>query len=184
MLIRSEREGNFRLYILAFPKLIKWYFIFEKFNYSQWLSVHLFELMTVETIFPDIYENFNKGFFTFRKLENQFSQMPLDQVHEQNNRTMKSCRGATDLVNKVDESALIRWETCGPEVARIINEYEESMKLETPGEDDSNLHLHHEDSAKYRKKFSSDVKILCKSMTINPLFSNKVDDYKQLKCNF
>ena len=33
-------------------------------------------------------------------------------------------------------------------------------------EDDSNLDLHHEDSA----KFSSDVKTLCKSMTIN-LFS-------------
>ena len=46
-------------------------------------------------------------------------------------------------------------------------------------EDDSNLDLHHEDSA----KFSSDVKTLCKSMTIN-VFSNKVDDYNQLTCNF
>ena len=116
------------------------------------LGVHLFDLMTVETMFPDIYENFNKGFFTFQKSENQFSQMALDQVHEQNNRTIKSCGGATDLVNKVEESALIQWETCGPEVAQIINEFEESIKLETPEEDDSNLHLHHEDSATYRKK--------------------------------
>ena len=30
---------------------------------------------------------------------------------------------------------------CGPEVAQIINEFEESMKLETPEEDDSNLLL-------------------------------------------
>ena len=77
--------------------------------------------MTVETMFPDIYENFNKEFFTFQKSENQISQMALDQVHEQNNGTIKSCGGTTDLVNKVEESALIRWETCGPEVARIIN---------------------------------------------------------------
>ena len=34
MFIRSEREGNFRLCILALRKLIKWYFIFDKFNYS------------------------------------------------------------------------------------------------------------------------------------------------------
>ena len=62
--------------------------------------------MTVETMFPDIYENFNKGFFTFRKSENQFSQMTFDQVYKQNNRTIKSCGGATDLVNKIEESAL------------------------------------------------------------------------------
>ena len=70
MFIRSQREGNFRLYILAIRKLIKWYFIFDKFNNSRWLNVHLFDLMTVETMFPDIYENFNKGFFTFQKSEN------------------------------------------------------------------------------------------------------------------
>ena len=108
MFIRSEREGNFRLYILALRKLIKWYFIFDKFNYSRWLSVHLFDLMTVETMFPDIYENFDKGFFTSQKSENRFSQIALDQVHDQNNRTIKSCGGVIDLVNKVEEAALIR----------------------------------------------------------------------------
>ena len=130
--------------------------------------------MTVETMFPDIYEHFNKGFFTFQNSENQFSQMALDQVHEQNNHTIKSCGGATDLVNKVKESALIRWGTCGSEVPRIINEFEESMKLETLEEDDSNLHLYYEDSATYRKKFSSDVKSLCKSMTINAFSQTKL----------
>ena len=165
---KTEREGNFQLYILVLRKLIEWYFIFNKFNYSWWLRVHLFDLMTIETMFPYIYENFNKGFFTFQKSENQFSQMALDQVHEQNNPIIKWCGGATELVNKVKESALIRWETRGPEVVWIINEFEELMKLETSEEDDSNLHLHHEDSATYRKKFSSNVKTLCKSLTINP----------------
>ena len=124
MFIRSEREGNFRLYNLALCKLIKRYFIFDKFKYSRWLSVHLFDLMAVETMFPDIYENFNKVFFTFQKLEKQFSQMALDQVHEQNNCIIKSRGGATDLVNKVEESALIRWKTCSPQVARIIIKFQ------------------------------------------------------------
>ena len=125
-------------------------------------------------MFSGIYDRFNEGFFTFQKAENQFSQIVLDQVHGQNNRTTKSCGGVTDLVNNVEESALIRWETCGPEVTRIINEFEKSMKLEAPEEDDSNLHLHHEDSATYEKKFSSDVKNLCKSMTKNPFSQTKL----------
>ena len=41
------------------------------------------------------------------KNKKKFSQMALDQVHEQNNRTIKSCGGAIDLVNKVEQSALI-----------------------------------------------------------------------------
>ena len=48
------------------------------------------------------------------------------------------------------------------------------MKLETPEDDDSNLHLHHEDSATYRKKFSSDEKTLCKIMTISPFSQTKL----------
>ena len=39
--------------------------------------------------------------------------MSFKQVLKQNNRTIKSCSGATHLFNKVDESALICWETCG-----------------------------------------------------------------------
>ena len=66
--------------------------------------------MTVETMFADIYENIHKGFFTFQKSENQYSQIALDQVHEQNNHPIKSSGGVTDLISKFEESALIRWE--------------------------------------------------------------------------
>ena len=62
--------------------------------------------------------------------------MALGQVHKQNNRTTKSCGGVTGLVNNVEEPALIWWKTCGPELARITHKFEESMKLETPEEDD------------------------------------------------
>ena len=46
------------------------------------LSVHLFDLITYETMFPDIYEKFNNELFTFQKSENQFSGMALDHVDE------------------------------------------------------------------------------------------------------
>ena len=53
--------------------------------------------------------------------------MALDQIHKQNSCVIKSCAGAVNLVNKEDESALICWETCDPDIARIINKLEESV---------------------------------------------------------
>ena len=50
--------------------------------------------------------------------------MSLDQVHEQNNAVLKGKGGVTDLFNRTDESGLIRWEVCGPELARIVSDLE------------------------------------------------------------
>ena len=52
--------------------------------------------------------------------------MVLAQVHQQNDKVIKSTGEATDLVNKRDDSSLIYWETCGPDITRIIAESEES----------------------------------------------------------
>ena len=64
--------------------------------------------MTMKVKHPDIYENLKKGFFSFQKSTREFSRMALDQVHEQNNRVIKSTGGATDLVNKSDQSAFVK----------------------------------------------------------------------------
>ena len=48
--------------------------------------------------------------------------MGLDQMHQQNNNLIKSYGGASDLLNKVDDSALIRWETCSSDIACVILE--------------------------------------------------------------
>ena len=49
-----------------------------------------------------------KGFFSFTKTKCPFSQIALDQVHEQNNKIIKGVGGATSLLNTQDESVLIR----------------------------------------------------------------------------
>ena len=58
--------------------------------------------------------------------------MAFDQVHEQNNKVIKSTGGATDLVNKCDDSSLIRWETCGHDIARIITELRSQQENHQP----------------------------------------------------
>ena len=165
--IRSIREGNFELYVESLRKLIKWSFACDKYNYARWLSVHIFDLMTMKVKHPDIYENLKKGFFSFQKSTREFSRMALDQVHEQNNRVIKSTGGATDLVNKSDQSALIRWETCGPDIARIIMEFEESENIDSPNLNSSKLH---EDNEAFCKKFTSDII----GLPVNPFQSVKL----------
>ena len=55
--------------------------------------------------------------------------MALDQVHEQNSGKIKGASGATHLLNRADVSRLERWETCTPEIARIIESLEENSDL-------------------------------------------------------
>ena len=69
--------------------------------------------------------------------------------------------GATHLLNK-EESALIRWETCGPDIARIVSEFEDlihdeddevqlrNCKRKKPGK-------HHEDTPTLQSNFITDV---------------------------
>ena len=53
--------------------------------------------------------------------------MGLDQIHEQNNKLIKGCGGASDLRSKVDDSALILWETFSPEIARVIFRFKDCL---------------------------------------------------------
>ena len=42
--------------------------------------------------------------------------MGLNQIHEQDNKLIKGCGGASDLLNKVEDRSPIRWETCVPKL--------------------------------------------------------------------
>ena len=125
--LRCICEGNFRLHFETLWKLLKYFIIFDRYNYARWLTVHWFDLKNLESTFPDVHKYFSQGFFAFQKTNKQFSQIGLDQVHEQNNAVIKGSGGATDLLNKVDESALVRWEVCNPELSRLLLEFEDAI---------------------------------------------------------
>ena len=45
--IRSLREGKYPLYIVSLRKLICWYFTMDHYNYARWLSVHIYDLLSL-----------------------------------------------------------------------------------------------------------------------------------------
>ena len=66
-------------------------------------------------------------------------------------------------MNTQGESALIRWEICGPEVARIVSEFENSLY----NQDASSSATKHEDNEKFRQKFNRDVESFYQAVPCN-----------------
>ena len=83
------------------------------------------------------------------------------------NRTTKVIKGygaATVLLNKENESALIMWETCGLDTARIVSEFEELIyeddDVQMVNSDKRKPRKHHEDTSTFRGNFIKDVQNL------------------------
>ena len=139
------------------------------FHYARWLSVHIFDLMVLEIVHNDEFENFHLGHFCFKKTNRVFSMTALDQLHEQNNRTIKISM-ASNFANRADDSALIQWEICGVKISRIINEFEDTFRPEI--ENSSN---HHKDSSSFARKFYREKKTLYEALPVIPfMFKNKM----------
>ena len=65
------------------------FFALDHTNYARWLTIHVFNLISLPITHPDVYQQMLKGFFSFAKTKRPFSRMALDQVHEQNNEIIK-----------------------------------------------------------------------------------------------
>ena len=52
--LRSIREGNFTLYVQSLRNLLKWLFIFDHIHYARWLTIHVFDLISLPI---DLYTN-------------------------------------------------------------------------------------------------------------------------------
>jgi hypothetical protein len=74
--------------------------------------------------------------------------MAEDQAHEQNNKNVKTDEGAVVILD--GESALMKWMIGGPEIARLVKNFNKEDEDETERK-------HHEDTDAYETKFRKDV---------------------------
>ena len=129
-------------------------FALDHIHYSRWLPVHIRDMMTLSEKHPNIAAEFHAGRFVIHKTSNKFSAMAIDQCHEQNNATVKESGGAIGLTT--DPLALRRWMVAGPEVARIVAEFEEHANIAQ----EDGKHLHHEQYSSAQNTFQKDVNSL------------------------
>lgn len=136
--VKSLRTGNFSLYVDSLTKLAPWFFIMNHTNYARWVPVHIRDMASLHTAHPDMAVEFDRGNFTVCKTGRAFSAIAIDQAHEQNNCAVKSDGGAIGLTQSPD--ALRRWMVAGPEVVRMLSEFEASvLKVATASRADQKL---------------------------------------------
>lgn len=151
--VRSIRESNFPLYISTLSKLVPWFFALDHSNYSRWVPVHLRDMMSICQTLPQTYYKLKTGGFTVQKSARVFSAMAIDQAHEQNNKLVKGEGGAVGLTESAE--ALRRWMISGPEIARMVHEFEGCLTEET-----SERKEHHEEAKNLQLSFVKDVQSL------------------------
>jgi len=147
--VRSLREGNFHLYVETLQNLLPWFFALDQTHYARWLPVHVRDMLHLKSLHPEIHDEFTAGHFTVSKTGRKFSSISIDQAHEQLNALIKGDGGAIGLTD--NDSALTRWTTAGPEVVRILQEFEGSVISAT---DDCQ---HHEQQHSFQRHFQADV---------------------------
>ena len=99
----------------------------DHYNYARWLPVHLREMVNVRVKHPALYRQFADGCVTIAKTQNPFSMIGFDQKPEQQNKVLKM-RGAT--LNLSDECVFTEWAVAGPEIARVITEFEAGTRTQ------------------------------------------------------
>ena len=152
--VRSIREGNFQLYLESLTKIVPWMFALDHTHYFRWLPVHIRDMNLLSEKHPAIFAEFCAGKFVVHKTSNKFSAMAIDQCHEQNNANIKdSAGGAIGLMT--NPGALRCWMVAGPEVARMVTEFE-SLQAHTHVDD----HKHHEQYPGVQVAFLEEVKCL------------------------
>ena len=154
-LVRSFREADFGLYREALAELLPYFFANNNVNYARWLTIHLRDMMCIDARHPEIAKEFHKGNFVVHKTERIFSGLPIDQAHEQNSALIKGEGGAIGLTE--DESALRGWMVAGPEVSRLVSNYE----TVSGKKDVCASRKHHEETGNVQRTFLNKVTSLC-----------------------
>ncbi|KAE8739201.1 hypothetical protein FOCC_FOCC015307 [Frankliniella occidentalis] len=147
--VRSVRLGQYNNFKDALKAMVPWFFVFDHTNYARWLPVHIFDLEQLENTCPNVHKSFLEGHFVVNKTNNLFSCLGIDHALEQNNASVKGKGGISGLSH--DPSALRRWTIGGPEITRILNEFEHCEAEED--DETGDFGCHHEQKDSYQMRF-------------------------------
>ena len=89
------------------------------------------------------------------KTKRPFSSIAIDQAHEQNKKVVKGDGGAVGLLQ--NPKALLRWMVAGPELSRVIGEFEDNCLDGGAGKNNRTTLKDPEHSASARIKFATEV---------------------------
>ena len=123
--VQSLHTGDFDLYVDTLKKLTPWFFSLNHTHYTRWMSVHVCDMSSLSQTHPYVAKDFQQGKFVVEKSQGKFSLITADHCHEQNSGVMKGEGGIIVLTQ--DANSLLKWAVAGPELVRVICEFETMM---------------------------------------------------------
>ena len=170
--MREQRERLFHLYIESLGKIIPWMFALDHYHYARRLTVHVKDMLALEDTCPSTHTQFVNSNFVTHNTRHKFSALAHAQVHKQLNAMVKGDGGAIGIID--NELALRRWMVGGPELARIICEYQESSNMNT-----GKSEKHHEQIPNTQKAFLTQMRdvVLVVEELGNPFLDMTADLY-------
>ena len=80
-LLAATRSGNWHLFLETVRDVIPYTFAYDNINYSRYLTVMFCEMLSLESNFPDVYNEFMNGNFTAQlSRHSTFGRMEPDKV--------------------------------------------------------------------------------------------------------
>ena len=118
---------KFKMYVHSQLQIALWLFVLDHINYRRWLTAHISDMINLSTTHPELYRHFLNGNFVVQKNHKVLSEIALDQCNKQVNKhinMIKGDGGAIGLTGK--PQALERWMVAGPEISRMVHEFQNS----------------------------------------------------------
>ena len=100
----------------------------------------------MDLVYPTVFEEFQKGFFTVNKTNRSSSWISDDHVHEQNNKLIRSDEGVVGILHSA--KALLKWIISGPVIDLVITKV--SLDI-------TSAKGHHENNQPFEQKFQKNV---------------------------
>ena len=138
-------------------------FSLDHLHYTHWLTVFIKYL---EQLNPEVLNAFKKGCFTVKPSKKVFSNIGIDQVHEQKHKLVKIHGGAIVILE--NPNALLRWAVGGAVVGELCHD-EKLSEMSSKN--------HHENTQAFESNFRKDFKSLYKS------FHNLGNPFKEKEKN-
>jgi len=118
-LLKSQRTGQFMLYLRTLQKMLPFYAATGHSNYAKSGYIYIQDMLDLEESNPDIFQHFVSGLFVIRRTERFWAGLPTDLIIEQVlMRSLKTTGGLTHE-RGMDEKRRIRWLLAMPACAEV-----------------------------------------------------------------
>ena len=59
--LRAVRLGDFKLYLQSLRRMVPWFFSFDHHLYGRWLTIHVKDLLELQSTCPPVFQEFMNG---------------------------------------------------------------------------------------------------------------------------